>query len=83
MTPERRERLFNLIPLAIVDGHLIGKRLLPLLKKEFTDIAPISHVWLFINFGGYGGLINAYNEARNTDYKFNSWFRPNRKKAKV
>jgi hypothetical protein len=84
MTPERRERLFNLVPRSIEENHLIVGVLEQLMRAEFTEFKRLSRVWIVNNFGSTENFLTVYNTERGTQYIYNKHYRPtsSRKRAK-
>lgn len=71
MTPERKERVYALIPKSIIDNiHFSSSKFEELLKEEFkNDFKKISHKWIENNFGSFQNLLNEYNMINGTTYK--------------
>lgn len=83
MTEERKQRLFNLVPSSVEDGHLISNILLNNIKNEFTEFKKVSMVWVTNNFGSIGNLVKEYNIERNENVKYHRYFRSTSTKKKI
>ncbi len=83
MTPERRQRLFALIPLCTEENHVKKKTLEAMLKEEFKEFKRISTVWIDNNFGSISGLVEEYNKELDTELKYNPYFRSKSQRSKL
>lgn len=70
MTPERKQRVLNLIPLSLIDNIYFNTTLFEtLLKKEFkSDFKKISTRWVINNFSSIAEMILEYNNSNSTNY---------------
>jgi len=75
MTPERRERLFNLVPKCIEENHLIVGVLERMMRNEFNEFKKLSRVWIVNNFGSTENFLNTYNIEMGTQYAYNKHYR--------
>lgn len=75
MTSEHRTRLFNIMPLAVVENHLIIKLLEQCIKEEFKEFGKISRRWLQANFASYQHMVDDYNAATGNSIEFSKYFR--------
>lgn len=75
MTENRKRRLFNLVPKAIIENHLQIRLLEDFLKEEFSEFKKISIVWVKNNFYTYQNFLKECNDYLNTNYEYDPYFR--------
>lgn len=80
MTEERKRRIFDLVPRAIIENHFQVKFFVGLLKEEFSEFTKISSVWILNNFRTYEEFLKECNEYLNTSYVYDPYFRSTQQK---
>lgn len=75
LTPERKQRLYALVPKCISENHVVKNRLVKALKEEFTEFKRISIVWVNNNFGSMDKFVDTYNKETGNSFEYNAYYR--------
>lgn len=79
MDDDAKARIYSVVPKAIIEGHFKANLFMELVKPVFPEYKSLSHIWFKNNYGSWDGLVDEYNRLHDTDFKFNRWYRFNKK----
>lgn len=83
LTPEVKQRVFEVLSKSIVEDTLYIKLFMEQLKQELVEFKKLSTAWIKNRFGSFEELIKIYNIETSSDIRYNRWFRSKEVKEKI